>query len=287
MIAVVCCFIIAAVCADPCPAQFIVAHRGASHDAPENTLAAFRLAWKQGADAIEGDFYLTSDGRIVCIHDKTTKRVAPRQPELSVSKATLQQLRQLDVGRWKADKFAGERIPTLSEVLATVPEGKRIFVEIKCGPEIVPALKKQLAGSKLDARQIVLIGFSQDVVRACRQQMPRYKCNWLTGYRRKKGEEIWKPTARDVVASLRRTGATGLGSHANGNVIDAKFVKSVRDAGCELHMWTVNDVDAAKRLFGLGVDSITTDRPALIRKALPASAPVQQLRRELSPRASE
>ena len=58
------------------PAQLIVAHRGASHDAPENTLSAFLLAWEQGADAVEGDFLLTRDGQIVCIHDKTTRRTS-------------------------------------------------------------------------------------------------------------------------------------------------------------------------------------------------------------------
>ena len=150
------CVILTPVWPNTCFAQFIVAHRGASYDAPENTLAAFRLAWEQGADAIEGDFYLTADGQIVCIHDKTTKRVAPGQPELTVAKSTLQELRQLDVGRWKADKFAEERIPTLKEVLAIVPRQKRIFVEIKCGPEIVPILQQQLSDSDLKPEQIVM-----------------------------------------------------------------------------------------------------------------------------------
>jgi len=262
------CVILSPVWSNTCLAQFIVAHRGASLDAPENTLAAFRLAWEQGADAIEGDFYLTSDGQIVCIHDKTTKRVAPEEPELTVAKTTLQELRQLDVGRWKADKFVEERIPTLKEVLTIVPRGKRIFVEIKCGPEIVPALQEQLIASNLDDQQIVIIAFNEAVVRACREEMPQYKCNWLTGYKQKKGEIQWTPTTQNVITSLRKTGAVGLGTQANENVIDSGFVKSVRDAGCEFHVWTVNDIAAAKRFARLGVDSITTDRPALIRRAL-------------------
>lgn len=77
-------------------AQSIVAHRGASFDAPENTLAAFNLAWEQGADAIEGDFYLTADQQIACIHDKTTKRTAG--VELKVADSTLDQLRELEYG---------------------------------------------------------------------------------------------------------------------------------------------------------------------------------------------
>ena len=115
--------------------QEIVAHRGASFDAPENTLSAFRLAWQQKADVVEGDFYLTKDKHIVCIHDKTTKRVAPKQATLTIAKSTLAELSALDVGSWKHPRFANERIPVLEEVLATVPKGKRIFVEIKCGPK--------------------------------------------------------------------------------------------------------------------------------------------------------
>lgn len=260
--------IFAVVWSNTCFGQLIVAHRGASHDAPENTLAAFRLAWEQGADAVEGDFYLTSDGEIVCIHDKTTKRVAINQPKLTVAESTLEELRQLDVGSWKDDTFVGERVPTLEEVLAIVPEGKQIFVEIKCGPEIVPGLQKQLAASGLDDQQIVIIAFSEAVVRVCRKEMPQYKCNWLTGYRQQKGETVWKPTKQDVITSLRKTAAVGLGSQANEKVIDSEFVKSVRDAGCEFHVWTVNDVAAAQRLARLGVNSITTDRPGVIRNAL-------------------
>ncbi|MFV2065815.1 MAG: glycerophosphodiester phosphodiesterase family protein, partial [Pirellulales bacterium] len=99
--------------------QLIVGHRGASHDAPENTLAAFQLAWQRGADGVEGDFYLTSDGHIVCIHDADTERVAGEK--LIVAESTLADLRQLDVGAWKGERWRGEKIPTLEEVLATVP----------------------------------------------------------------------------------------------------------------------------------------------------------------------
>jgi len=262
------CLLMVVTSSSSCFGQFIVAHRGASYDAPENTLAAFRLAWEQGADAIEGDFYLTSDGQIVCIHDKTTGRVAPDRPELTVEKSTFEQLRQLDVGRWKDEKFAGERIPTLEEVLAVVPQGKRIFVEIKSGPEIVPALGKQLAASGLNNEQIVIIAFNEAVVQACRRSMPQYKCNWLTGYKRKNEQADWTPAKQGVVTSLRRSTATGLGTQGNEKVVDRSFVESVRDAGYEFHVWTINDVDSAKRFVALGADSITTDRPALIRQAI-------------------
>ena len=249
-------------------AQFIVAHRGASYDAPENTLAAFRLAWKKNADAIEGDFYLTRDQQIVCIHDKTTKRTAPDQPEFSVAESTLAELRTVDVGSWKNARFADERIPTLAEVLATVPDGKQIFVEIKCGPEILPLLSRQLAAAKLKPDQITLICFNEAVVTEARKTMPQYQANWLTGYRQKTDSNPWTPSIEGVLQSLTRTEATGLGSQGNLKVIDAKFVERVRQAGFGFHVWTVNDPAAARTFQSLGTDSITTDRPAFIRRAL-------------------
>ncbi len=249
-------------------AQLIVAHRGASHDAPENTLAAFRLAWDRQADAIEGDFYLTEDGQIACIHDKTTKRVAPQQPEMTVAKSTLQQLRTLDVGRWKHPRYAAERIPTLEEVLATVPAGKQIFVEIKCGPEILPELERQLASSKLKPEQIVIICFDEAVVKQARAMMPQYNANWLTSYKQAGPSRNWTPTRADVLASLKRTGATGLGTHGNLDVIDQPFVDAIRAAGFEFHVWTINDPVTARTFKSYGVQSVTTDRPALIRTAI-------------------
>ena len=108
---------------------FLVAHRGASRDAPENTVPAFELAWRQGADAIEGDFRLTADGRIVCMHDADGERTGGRK--LAVAAATLAELRQLDVGAWKGQAWKGTPPPTLAEVLATVPPGKSVYLEVK------------------------------------------------------------------------------------------------------------------------------------------------------------
>src|SRR4051794_3938882 len=97
----------------------VIAHRGASHDAPENTLAAIKLAWQQEADAAEFDLHLSRDGKLVVIHDADTRRVAG--VDKRVAEQTLAELRRLDVGAWKGPRFAGERIATLEEVLATVP----------------------------------------------------------------------------------------------------------------------------------------------------------------------
>lgn len=253
----------------PDPAfPLIVAHRGASYDAPENTIAAFELAWQQGSDVIEGDFYLTADKEIVCLHDKTTQRTAPNQPSYSVAEATLEQLRKLDVGAWKGEKYAGEKIPTLSDVLKTVPDGKKIFVEIKSGVEILPTLKKQLAASDLHADQIILICFSTDVVAEARKTMGQYQTNWLTSYRRDEDSGKLTPTTASIVETLRNTSASGFGTQENMDAIDADMVKAVHAIGCGIHAWTVDKPAVAQTLQQLGFDSITTNRPAEIRAAL-------------------
>src|SRR5258706_6726864 len=116
----------------------IVAHRGASYDAPENTLVSQELAWKHHADAAELDVHLTKDGKLAVMHDPTLKRTTGHEGKFE--DFTLAKLRQLDAGKWKGPQFAGEKIPTLDEMLAHIPPGKRIIIHIKVGAEIVPEL---------------------------------------------------------------------------------------------------------------------------------------------------
>jgi glycerophosphoryl diester phosphodiesterase len=237
----------------------IVAHRGASFDAPENTLPAFELAWEQGADAIEGDFLLSQDGHIVCVHDKKTKKVADQN--LDVAYSTLKELQALDVGSWKHEKFRGTTIPTLSQVFATVPKGKKIYVEVKCGPEIVPALIQEIQRSGLEDDQIVLISFDASVIQEFKKKKPSHKAYWLCHFRKKKGE--LSPGIKTILETLKNTGADGLDSHYS---IPEEFSRAVLNAGYEWHAWTVNDVSMAKKLKKRGIHSITTDHPQLLRR---------------------
>ena len=240
----------------------IVAHRGASHDAPENTLPAFVLAWKQGADAIEGDFLLTKDNKIICIHDDSTQRLADLN--LVVRQSTLKELRELDVGLWKHDNYKRTKIPTIAEVFATIPQGKKIFVEVNCGPEIIPHLVKEIENSKLNTEQVVLICFKKEVVQDFKKAKPKNKAFWLSNFKKDK-EGIWTPSAGSVLATLKASRADGLDSNKN---IPDEIARKVMDAGYEWHAWTVNDIATAKKLKALGIHSITTDRPALIKGSL-------------------
>ncbi len=241
----------------------LVAHRGASYNAPENTMAAFQLAWEEGADAIEGDFYLSKDGKIVCIHDGTTKRTAG--VDKRVVDQTLAELKQLDAGSWKAPKFKGEPIPTIEEVLACVPDDKKLLIEIKCGPEIVPELKRVLAASTLRPEQTVVISFGWDVILEVKKELPQLKALWLKGLKRDIETGGTDPALPETIENLKRFKVDGFDVNAN-DTTDETFAKSLRDAGLEFHVWTVDSPETAFKMISLGVDSITTNRPAWLRK---------------------
>ncbi len=248
-------------------AQIIVAHRGASHDAPENTLAAFRLAWKQGADGIEGDFYLSKDGQIVCIHDKTTERTGDRN--LGVAQSTRAQLKQVDVGKWRGEQFAGESLPTLSEVIATVPAGKKIVIELKIGPEIVAPMKQILDKSKLKDDQIVIISFDEKTIAESKRLLPKIKAHWLTSYKQKTVDGPWSPTAEEVVKTVQRCHADGVGTQGDCDVLTDDFLESLKKGGVnEYHVWTIDDPAIAKYFQSKGAFGITTNRPEYLRREL-------------------
>lgn len=250
--------------------QLIIAHRGASYDAPENTLAAFRLAFAQGADGIEGDFHLTRDGQIVCIHDRDTSRVS--KSKLVVAESTVAELKKLDVGRWKGRQWQGEAIPTLKEVIQVVPPDKHFFIELKGGPEIVPVLVRQLRDSKPNMKNWVVISFHADTIKACKASLPKLNCQWLTGYDkvRQAGELTgWSPSPEKILKTLRLCQADGIGSKANREAFNAKFIEQLARTGTRtFHVWTVDDVPTARFYQRLGAFGITTNRPKFIREGL-------------------
>ena len=118
----------------------IIAHRGASWLAPENTVASANLAWEKGADAVEADIYLTKDNKVICIHDSNTKRTTGQ--DYNVAETDSKVLRKLDAGSFRDEKYKGEKLPFLSEIIKTVPDGKELVVEIKCKIEVLPYLEK-------------------------------------------------------------------------------------------------------------------------------------------------
>ena len=246
----------------------ITAHRGASHDAPENTLAAFRLAWDQNADAIEGDFRLSADGEIVCIHDADTRRTCGVQ--LVVAETPFTSLRDLDYGRWKAEAFTGEPCPTLAEVLEAVPAEKQFFVELKTGPEIVEPLCRLLDERQVNLDSLVIIAFDEQTVAACKQALPTVKAHSLTGFKETaKGSGEWLPTAATIAETVARCGADGVGMQGRREVIDKAFVAALTEGDvAEFHVWTIDQPGDARYFADLGAIGITTNKPAFIRSSL-------------------
>ena len=237
----------------------IVAHRGASRDAPGNTIPAFQLAWEQGADAIEADFHLSKDGEIVCFHDADTERVAGTQ--LVVRQSTLAELKKLDVGASHGAAFNGTRIPTIAEVFATIPQGKMIFIEVKCGAEIIPTLLNEIDQSGLTQEQIVVISFNKQVIQQLKIKAPQYKASWLCSFKKQETGEI-TPSLATVLKTLKQIQADGLSSNT---AVPASVIEAVSQQGYEWHVWTINDLNTASRMQALGVLSITTDVPGTMR----------------------
>jgi glycerophosphoryl diester phosphodiesterase len=236
----------------------VVAHRGASRDAPENTLPAFRLAWEQHADAIECDVHLTQDGQIAVIHDGDTQRVS--NTKLVVKQSTLAELRKLDVGVHGGDAFKGSVIPTLAEVFATLPPQKAIFVEIKCGLEIVPALIEEIRVSGLSREQIVIMSFKAAVLQAFKAQAPAFKAYWLVCFGKDDAGETRPPLAT-VLETLALATADGLCS--NVGVPDA-VLDAVVAGGYEWSVWAVDDIETARRAVERGATAVITNVPALL-----------------------
>lgn len=240
----------------------IIGHRGASFDAPENTVAAFKLSWAQKADASELDIHLSKDGKIVVIHDKDTKRVAG--VDKKVVNQTLAELRMIDVGKWKGAKFANEKIPTLDEMLATTPEGKRVFVEVKTGPEIVPELDRVLKACKLKPQQTPVISFDAQVIAEVKRVRPDLEAYWLVNT---KPKDKKPPMPEELIAKAKAIKADGLNLSAS-PVLDKDFADKVKAARLKLYVWTVNDLAVARRMVEIDVDGITTDRPGWLREEL-------------------
>ena len=248
-------------------AQQIVGHRGASHGAPENTLAAFQLAWEEQADGVEGDFYYTKDNQIVCIHDADTQRTAGVKK--AVASSTLAELRELEYGSWKGEQFRGEPIPTFAEVLQSIPAGKLFVIELKTGPQIVPLLVKELRRLQPNLDDLLIISFKADTVKACKEQLPSVRAHWLTSYKQDKRTGAFHPTAAEIAKTLNECGADGLGTNGKRAVVTAEFIAELRELGMqEFHVWTIDDGDDARYFQRLGAMGITTNRPSSIRAAL-------------------
>jgi len=238
----------------------IIAHRGASADAPENTLVAFRRAIDAGADLVELDYRHTKDGEPYVLHDRTLDRTTDAVArwggaELPLADRTAAELRQLDAGAWFHPRFRGTRVPHLREALEAIQAEGVTLIERKSGdPRTLVALLKRL--DLVD--RVVVQSFDWRFLLACRDLDPRLVLGALGS----------KALTAERLAQLRQVDPAVVGW--NHEYLDAAAVKAVHDQKRRLWAYTVNDTQRARELKSLGVDGIITDRPARIRAALAA-----------------
>lgn len=232
----------------------IIAHRGASFYAPENTVASAQLAWQQQADAVELDIYLSKDNRIMVMHDGNTKRTTGQSYKLSETDSEI--LRTLDAGSWKGEQYKGEKIPFLEEMIATIPKGKKMVIEIKCGMEVFPALQKVVrkCGKK---KQLIFIAFDWATIVKAKQSFPKNRCYWLSSSTAAVKEKMGEAVSNHLD-----------GLNLNNKIVDQDVVTRAKSMGLEMLSWTIDDPKEVKRLLDLGVTAITTNRPDLIRESI-------------------
>jgi glycerophosphoryl diester phosphodiesterase len=243
----------------------VIAHRGLSWTYPENTLISYRAAADAGADLIELDFYATTDGVLACVHDSVLDRYlgpagSPELRKRPIASLTWAQLSSADVGAWKNSRFAGTRVPRLSDVLERFagagPSGPTLLLEQKSGsPEQTLALLRQF-----DAVQKVIVqSFDWTYLTRLHELEPELLLAALGG----------KPPTSDTLGQIAATGARIL--HWSDS-IRQQDVTAAHAAGVPVWVYTLNSELAYRGAQAMGIDGIATDRCDFARQSLRPSA---------------
>jgi glycerophosphoryl diester phosphodiesterase len=237
----------------PVKACEVVAHRGFSGIAPENTCVSAKEAIRIGATGSECDLYETTDGVIVLFHDRTIDRTTNGTGP--IREQSYETLRKLDAGSWKDPKYAGEPVPTLEAYLKVMKNsGCTPVLEIKMAGITEKVLNTVKQAEILG--QVAVIAFDQNIVREFRQLVPEVPCAWIDS--RKLGGT---PDERaDWIATTARQNKTDI-VDLNYTMVDRKLVDALHCRGIAVWVWTVNDPVIMETLMRWGIDSITTDWP--------------------------
>lgn len=234
---------------------FVIAHRGASADAPENTIAAFELALQQGADGLALDVHLSSDEQPVVIHDFTLERTTDGAGP--VSERSVRELKRLDAGGWLDRRFRGQRVQTLQEVLERFRDRARFWIELKGGSALYPGIEERVVSMVeiYDVVDRVLVqSFDHAAIirlRALNREIPV-------------GALVAQAPLEPALLRPETVSAICPGAH----VLTEALLAEIRRAGLDCFVWTVNEPAQMDRLVGWGVSGIITDRPGLLRARL-------------------
>jgi len=232
--------------------MMIIAHRGASGSAPENTMVAFRRAIELGADWLELDVCASRDGEVVVFHDDKLDRTTNGKGR--VRDHTLAELKRFDAGSSFDSGFAGEKIPSLKEVI-TLARTNRVglLVEMKAGSHLGHGFEQkvttQLAGQEMLGNSFMM-SFDHAAVGRAKRIQPRVRTLLIVG--RPMG-------ARKLVKTIRAHDANGV--TMNASHVSRSLVHSLQAEGLLVLVWTVNTVRQMRKFMGLGVDGITTNFP--------------------------
>jgi len=243
----------------------IIAHRGASFDAPENTLASVNLAWSQNIHHVEVDVKLTKDNIIVVFHDDTTMRY--NQVDRLLNQYSLEELSTIDVGIFKGEQWKNESIPTLEQVLKTIPKNGTLVVELKDGPEMESALVKLKKQNTEVWRQLEFISFNYETICMTKKIFPNNKCLWLLDldYDSETSKNI--PSNKEIIHKVKQHNLDGIDVFA-GNVANKSFFKTMQQENFEIYLWTINKVAHAKQYLPYSPQGLTTDRPKWMKEQL-------------------
>lgn len=237
-------------------AVLIIAHRGASADAPENTLAAFGLAVTHGAEMIECDVHLSRDGHPVIIHDFTLQRTAGLRR--LVRSLTLAELRRCDVGRWFHPRYAGERIPTLNEALAHLKGRVRLNIEIKRGSPYYPEIEARVVEAVTAAGAVetsLISSFESSILTRVRALSRRIRLGVLM------------TRAASGPGAIRRAVTLKAETvHCTARTITPRFIATAHAAGLLVYPYTVDQEPEMRRMMQMAVDGLFTNHPARLAR---------------------
>ena len=229
-------------------------HRGSSLEAPENTITSVLLGWEQGADGVEIDIHLSKDKKLMVIHDGNTKRTSGEDYQVEETNSDI--LRELDVGAFKGEKFKGEKIPFLEEVIAVIPPGKRLIIELKFGKEGLPYLKKVIDKNSKN-KDLRLIAFDFEAITQAKKMFPHVKCHWLVSGRDGLEDKALKAADKNLDCLDIR--------HSD---IDRDLVTFAHKQKLKVLAWTVDDPEEALRLIDCGVDEIESNCVSCLKEKL-------------------